>query len=182
MKRNIWAGIVASLGLAFGGAAVFAPTAEANFDQNTYYCAQLNGEWNTFVNTPRGRVKLVNWANSFSERWTPRNRCTEISGRFQKFLDAGTLKYIRTGNVNQLPVICVAQQKGGECPSSNVLITLEPNTDPEAVLVRLVDFRRSVSGQTIVLSENDSGFYSEGEFYVDMNEFLEQVPVEASAP
>jgi hypothetical protein len=177
MKRSVLTGILASLSLVIGSTIPLVSATEAS-SNNTYYCAQLNGGWNTFVNTPRGRVKLVNWVQSFSDKWNPQNRCVEISGRFQKFLDAGTLKYIRTGTVNKLPVICVADSKGGSCPDQNVLITLEPNTDPESVLIRLVDFRRSVSGQTIVLSENDSGFYDDGEFYVDMNKFLTTVPVE----
>jgi len=42
-------------------------------------------------------------------------------------------------------------------------------------LIRLVDFRRSVSGQTLTLSADDPGFYSDGEFYVDMDKFLEAV-------
>jgi hypothetical protein len=121
---------------------------------------------------------LINWVTSFSDKWTPDKRCAEISGRFQKFLDQGNLKYIRTGEVNNLPVVCVAEQRGGTCPDSNVLITLKPNTDPETVLIRLVDFRRSVSGQTIVLSENDAGFYADGEFYIDMDKFLANVPVD----
>ena len=177
MNKSLFTGMVAAFGLAIGSVISFTPPSEASLN-NTYYCAQLNGSWNTFVNTPRGRVKLVNWVQSFSDKWNPRNRCVEISGRFQKFLDAGNLKYIRTGRVNNLPVICVAQYRGGTCPDANVLITLEPQTDPETVLIRLVDFRRSVSGQTIVLSENDSGFYSDGEFYVDMDKFLTTVPVE----
>ena len=177
MKKNLLTGILASLSLALSSTIALAPPSEASIS-NTYYCAQLNGSWNTFVNTPRGRVKLVNWVQSFSDKWTPKSRCVAISGRFQKFLDAGTLKYIRTGDVNGMPVICVADYKGGICPSSNVLITLEPDTDPEAVLIRLFDFRRSVSGQTIVLSENDSGFYAGNEFYINMERFLQTVPVE----
>lgn len=177
MKKSFLTTVIVGLSLALGSAVSLASTNKASLS-NTYYCAQLNGKWNTFVNTPRGRVKLVNWAQSFSDKWTPQNRCVEISGRFQKFLDAGTLKYIRTGNINNFPVICVADVKGGSCPDKNVLITLEPTTDPESVLIRLVDFRRSVSGQTIVLSDNDSGFYADGEFYVDMEKFLETVPVE----
>ena len=177
MKTNFLTGIIAGLGLALSTTFSLTPPSEASFS-NTYYCAQLDGSWNTFVNTPRGRVKLVNWVQSFSEQWNPKSRCVAISGRFQRFLDAGTLKYIRTGEVNEMPVICVADYKGGNCPSKNVLITLEPNTDPEAVLIRLFDFRRSVSGQTIVLSENDSGFYADNEFYIDMERFLNAVPVE----
>lgn len=175
MKKSFFTGMIAALGLAVGSTISLISPSEANLN-NTYYCAQLNGTWNTFVNTPRGKVKLIDWVQSFSDRWTPKNRCIEISGRFQQFLDAGNLKYIRTGTVNNLPVICVAQYKGGTCPSENVLITLKPTTDAETVLIRLIDFRRSVSGQTIVLHESNTGFYAEGEFYVDLNNFLTQVP------
>lgn len=177
MRKNLLTGVLASLSLAVTGVLSLSTASEASLE-NTYYCAQLNGNWNTFVNTPRGRVKLVSWEESFAEKWTPRNRCIEISKRFQGFLDDGSLKYIRTGQVNNLPVLCVAEIKGGDCPSQNVLITLKSDTDPENVLLRLLDFRRSVSGQTIVLSENDAGFYADKEFYVDMSKFLSKVAVD----
>ena len=176
MKLKLLAGILTSVGLVLGNAIAFVPESKASTN-NTYYCAQLQGAWNTFVNTPRGRVKLVGWETKFSEEWTPQKRCLEVSNRFQNFLAAGTLKYIRTGVVNNLPVICVAQIRGGVCPEQNVLITFNPETDPENVLIQLVDFRRSVSGQTIVLNENDAAFYSQGEFYVDVQKFLENIPV-----
>jgi hypothetical protein len=178
MKIRSLAGILAGLGVVIGSAIANPATAQTqNSSSNTYYCAQLNGGWNTFVNTPRGKVSLINWANKFSDKWTPEARCGAVSQRFQKFLDQGNLKYIRTGNVNKLPVLCVANARGGSCPEENVLITLKPGTDPEEVLVRLVDFRRSVSGQTLTLSADDPGFYSDGEFYVDMEKFLDTVPV-----
>ena len=177
MKLKLLAGILTSVGIVLSNAIAIAPPSKAS-TENTYYCAQLQGEWNTFVNTPRGRVKLVAWQNKFSEQWTPKKRCVAVSKRFQGFLSSGTLKYIRTGIVNNLPVICVAQIRGGDCPDQNVLITFNPETDPEKVLVQLMDFRRSVSGQTIVLNQNDTAFYSQGEFYVDLNKFLEKIPAE----
>lgn len=177
MKIKLLAGIFAGIGVTIAGAIANPVTAQTK-NANTYYCAQLSGDWNTFVNTPRGRVKLINWANKFSPDWTPQKRCSAVSSRFQNFLDKGNLKFIRTGSVNSLPVLCVADARGGNCPDNNVLITLKPGTDPEGVLIKLVDFRRSVSGQTLTLSADDAGFYSDGEFYVDMDKFLETVPIE----
>jgi hypothetical protein len=175
MKLKSLAGMLAGLALSLGATATFSEPSQAN--SNTYYCAQLNGIWNTFVNTPRGRITLINWVKNYSEDWTPQKRCLEVSQRFQKFLENGTLKYIRTGTVNRQPVICIANERGGACPDQNVLVTFKPGTDPEEVLIQLVDFRRSVSGQTIVLSEDDSGFYADGEFYVDLAKFLDTIPV-----
>lgn len=177
MKNKWLTGIIAGLSVVVSSA--IASNAAAQKVSNTYYCARLNGTWSTFVNTPRGRVTLINWANDFSPDWTPEKRCSTVSNRFQKFLDGGNLKYIRTGQVNEQPVLCVANARGGICPDDNVLITLEQGTDPEGVLIRLVDFRRSVSGQTLTLSADDAGFYSDGEFYVDLDKFLEAVPAES---
>ncbi len=177
MKIKSLAGLIAGLGIVLGSA-ISKPVSAETETSNTYYCAQLNGNWSTFVNTPRGTVTLINWANTFGSDWTPEKRCSAVSQRFQKFLDQGNLKFIRTGDINQQPVLCVANVRDGSCPEDNVLITLKPGTDPEGVLVRLVDFRRSVSGQTLTLSADDPGFYSGGEFYVDMEKFLDAVPVE----
>lgn len=174
LKKTL-AGILAGLAVVFG--ATITEAQARDIKSNTYYCAQLNGNWNTFVNTPRGRVDLINWVRSYSDEWNPKNRCVAVSERFQRFLDNGTLKYIRTGIINNQPVLCVANARGGDCPSNNVLITLKPGTDPETVLIKLIDFRRTVSGQTLVLSENDSGFYADGDFYVDMEKFLEKAAI-----
>ena len=176
MKIRSLAVILAGISVVVGSA--FAKPVKAQTkENNTYYCAQLNGNWNTFVNTPRGRITLINWENEFGKEWTPEKRCSAVSQRFQTFLDNGNLKFIRTGNINRQPVLCVANARGGLCPTENVLITLKEGTDPEGVLIRLVDFRRSVSGQTLTLSVDDAGFYSDGEFYVDMDKFLQSVPV-----
>ena len=175
MKIKSLASVIAGLGIALGSA--IAPATAQDKTNNTYYCAQLNGGWNTFVNTPRGRINLIEWANEFGPDWTPQKRCSAVSQRFQKFLDAGNLKYIRTGNVNNQPVLCVANMRGGSCPNDNVLVTLKPEADPERVLIELLDFRRSVSGKTLTLSADDPGFYSDGEFYVDVDKFLDAVPV-----
>lgn len=177
MKIKSLASMVAGLGVVLGSAIAFPANSQTKID-NTYYCAQLDGKWSTFVNTPRGRITLIDWANQFGADWTPQKRCAAVSQRFQKFLDAGNLKYIRTGNINQQPVLCVANARGGSCPEDNVLVTLKPGVDPEEILIRLVDFRRSVSGQTLTLSADDAGFYSDGEFYVDMDKFLKAVPVD----
>ncbi|MEL6928489.1 MAG: hypothetical protein AAFO95_07635, partial [Cyanobacteria bacterium J06600_6] len=65
MKIKTLASVLAGLTVAMGSAIANPATAQTK-NTNTYYCAQLNSSWNTFVNTPRGRVKLIEWANKFS--------------------------------------------------------------------------------------------------------------------
>ena len=144
---------------------------------NTYYCARLNGVYKTFVNTTRGRIALINWVNSYSERWTARNRCLEVSQRFQRFLENGTLKYIRTGIFNNTPVICVADYKGGFCPSGQILVTLPLGTDSEQVLVSMFDTDRSFDSGNISLT-NDVISYRDGETYINIDDFLATLPTE----
>ena len=47
MKIKYLVGMLAGLSVAIGSAIVPSATAETKIN-NTYYCAQLNGSWNTF--------------------------------------------------------------------------------------------------------------------------------------
>lgn len=95
-----------------------------------------------------------------------------MAARFQRYHDNGTLNYMRTDKSGNYPVICIASDKGGNCRQQDVLVTLEPGTDADAVLQRMLDLRRRVGGP-IELSD-DLFFYVDGEAYVDMEVFLKQ--------
>ena len=175
IKSSFFWRLVTSSAIALGITTTINPPTVAG--GNTYYCAQLNGVYKTFVNTSRGRIALINWVNSYSERWTTRNRCLEVSQRFQRFLENGTLKYIRTGIFNNTPVICVADYKGGFCPSGQILVTLPPGTDSEQVLVSMFDTDRRFDSGNVSLSDQVI-FYRDEEIYINVDDFLETLTIE----
>ena len=59
--------MLAGIGMVVGSAISNPATAQTK-NTNTYYCAQLNNSWNTFVNTPRGQSQ----ANCLGEQILPR--------------------------------------------------------------------------------------------------------------
>lgn len=83
----------------------------------------------------RGNIPFIIWNEPPSSQL--RDRCREIADRFQRAEDNGTLNFMTTGVVNDLPVICVAAFNGGPCLPNGTLITLRPNTNSQAILQRL---------------------------------------------
>ncbi|AFY79309.1 hypothetical protein Ple7327_4178 [Pleurocapsa sp. PCC 7327] len=148
-----------------------------------FFCAVLNGNYTTFVRTPRGNVPLILWTSGAFDRagWTNEKRCLEVSGRFQKYNKSGRLKYIRTSSINRLPVLCVAQAKGGSCQTEDVLFTLRAGTNAQQVLTRLLDVRRGAGRSTPIQLSNEQIFsYDErGELYADVENLIQALPVES---
>jgi hypothetical protein len=93
----------------------------------------------TIARTSRGDIPVIQWKSTtfVASGYTPENRCMEVSERFQTYYQSGLLHHLTTGEMNQLPVICVTRTKGGDC--SGLLITLEPDDNPEQVFNDLVD-------------------------------------------
>ncbi len=137
--------------------------------QNIYNCLEFKNNPTTVVDTQRGRIQLIIWNSNFfrASGWTPQRRCEAVTQRFQKFSDSGSLRYIATGRMNRLPVICVAEKKpsGFKCKSDGLLITLQPSDNPNNVLIDLFDISSRIS----------SGGLSRGGI-LDLEEFLENVP------
>jgi hypothetical protein len=150
-----------------------------------FFCAVLNGNYTTFVRTPRGNVPLILWTSGVFERsgWTNEKRCLEVTGRFQKYNESGRLKYIRTSSINRLPVLCVAQNKGGSCQDQDVLFTLRSGTNAQEVLTRLLDIRRGAGRSTPIQLSNEQIFsYDErGELYADVENLIQALPVESES-
>jgi len=63
----------------------------------TFYCGNSKGLPVTFARTQDGRkIPVIRWAanNYFPPPWTAQRRCVEVSRRFQRSHDNGTLKNI----------------------------------------------------------------------------------------
>jgi hypothetical protein len=147
-----------------------------------FFCggARVNGKKvpATYAFTPgQGNIPMIVWArNDFRGSVSARQRCYAVARRFQTHYENRTLKYIRTGVVRGYPVICVANVRGGACPENQVLVTLNPGTNPGIVLGQLLDLRSRSAGRAVYLSGEDRVFYEEGETYIDVEQLLELNP------
>lgn len=171
-KLKQWAILLGGLMLAIAQAAA---TAQPNRAQtnNKFYCGELNGQSATYVNGRRGPVPIIHWVDeSFPPPWSPQRRCEDVSARFQRFYDNGQLDYIKAGRSNGQSVLCITRTQPGECISGGLLITLKPGTDPQLTLQRLRNFQVGGSGVPIQLNVRQQIFYTNGEAYLDMREFL----------
>lgn len=117
---------------------------------------------------------MIRWVRAFTGKYNHvGNRCTEVSARLDRFNRQGKLKFIRTGNVNTYPVLCVdSGVTGNTCPNQSVLVTLPKGTDATQVLQQLLDLRARASGQIINLSGTQLVRYSNGDAYVSVEELL----------
>ncbi|AFZ45568.1 hypothetical protein PCC7418_3454 [Halothece sp. PCC 7418] len=115
-----------------------------------YFCLNERGDKPvTVVDTKRGRIELIIWKSEFfsGTGYTPQRRCDQVTARFQQHSDAKTLRYISTGTMNRQPVICVAKNDAGDCRNDGLLITLQPQDNPNQVLRELFNLReRADSG------------------------------------
>lgn len=125
----------------------------------------------TIARTPRGNVSMILWKSTFFATslndFTPQSRCQEVSRRFQSFYRSGTLSFLTTGKINGQNVICAAAEYGSPC--KGLLLTLEPNDDPQKVLKDLLDLRTRARGP-ITRGEEST--------YIDVEEFLNTAPVQ----
>ena len=127
LKRKLLTKLLAGCAIALGATAALSRPSEA--ENRRFFCDtdnhhSLGNVPSTIARTTRGDIPIINWVSERTNGWTPERRCELVSQRFQRYYDNGTLKYIRTGNINNHPVICVASSKGGDCLERDVLLTL----------------------------------------------------------
>jgi Circadian oscillating protein COP23 len=139
-----------------------------------FSCERLDKVPTTVVKTMRGNIPMIRWVRAFSGKYNNvGHRCTEVSARLDRFNRQGKLKFIRTGNVNTYPVLCVdSGVTGNTCPNQSVLVTLPKGTDAARVLQQLLDLRARASGQIINLSGTQLVRYSNGDAYVSVDGLL----------
>ncbi|BAZ37834.1 hypothetical protein NIES4101_37590 [Calothrix sp. NIES-4101] len=152
MKLGVFVQILSLIGFSFG--AIAGMSQPGNAQMGKFYCGMSRGVPATLVRTPRGNKPMIRWVDSaFPPPWTPEQRCEEISMRFQRFFDNGTLNFLRAGRLNGQSVLCVASYKGGPCLPNGVLVTLKANKNPREIMQQLLDNRAGSSGDgTIQLS------------------------------
>ena len=113
----------------------------------TFYCGKSNGVPTTFVHTQDGKdLPVIRWVSKYFTGLTLQQRCQQVSRRFQRSYDNGTLKYIKAGMLKGQPVVCATEQKNAACTDTTLLFTLKPGSDPNATARQLFDRRALASG------------------------------------
>lgn len=125
----------------------------------TFYCGKSKGVPITFARTQDGRnVPMIRWVSQeyFSPEWTVERRCQEVSRRFQRSYDNGTLKYIRTGILKGESVVCAAINQNAACTDSTLLFTLRRGSNARDTVRRLLNRRGLVAGNVLNESSQEA--------------------------
>jgi hypothetical protein len=74
----------------------------AQAKEASFVCSQVDGVYTTVAKIKDSDIPIIKWvSNDFDTAgWVPEKRCAEVSGRFQTYYQAGSLKYITTGQIN----------------------------------------------------------------------------------
>lgn len=137
---------------------------QAHAKAQYFSCINKSGIPTTVANMSSGKqVEMIRWTSSIftDDGWTPERRCQEVSGRFTEYNNKNQLRYLTTGKINGMHVICVALNKGDRC--SNLVYTLKPGQNPTQTLNRLFGIQRKATGPL-----NETGDRA----YIDINEYL----------
>jgi Circadian oscillating protein COP23 len=139
-----------------------------------FRCELIGGVPTTVVKTVKGNIPTIRWVKSFTGRYNNLSqRCDEVSARLDRFNQNGKLKFIRTGNVNNYPVLCVdVGVSGNTCPMNNVLVTLPKGTDSSQMLQQMLNLRAQAAGKIIHLSGEQLVRYQNGDAYVNIDRLL----------
>lgn len=114
-----------------------------------FYCGSSGGAPATMTTTRSGKqVPIILWkSNVFSaDGWSPERRCGEVSQRFNTLHQSGSLKYLTTGRMNGMPVICAARSEGSGCVDGGLLYTLKPGQNASQTLRNLLAIRVKATG------------------------------------
>ncbi len=138
-----------------------------------FICDSSSDPPSTVVITSSGQRKLIiRWVSDVftGSGWSPNRRCEEVSNRFTNLNNKSQLKYITTGRINGLPVICTASSKGGAC--IDLLYTLKPGQNATITLQKLFNIRKDFSSSP--LNETTP------RIYLSIGEILENGSIEVS--
>lgn len=141
------------------------PTSQPSYGQSgrdTYFCDTNNSPPTTIARTAGVNRPLITWQSTRSGL-TPRQRCLEVSARFDNYSQKGQLRFIKVATLRRQPILCVASFKDGPCVG--VLITLSNRAEAQRVQQRLMN-----SG---VLATGAISQGSAQSIYIDLDKYLQ---------
>lgn len=125
----------------------------------------------TLAWTPARKQPIILWKKQVGN-YTAKQRCEEVSPRFQQAYQTGTLQFITNGVMRGQPVICAA--KGYQQPCSTLLMTLRPG---ENSLEALNELRDVLNGRQVGPAQHSSGT-PQMYYEINIEQLLEGAPVE----
>lgn len=134
--------------VAAGSVSIGSGSAQTN--SYRFVCQPNNGGTpTTFVTLPNGEQRpFINWRSDafILAGYSQQRRCNEVTDRMNQYVRAGNFQYITHGTMNNIPVLCVTNRKGGGC--TGLLYTLkpaqngQPAQDGRATLRDLIELNR----------------------------------------
>ncbi len=174
----------AAAAIAAGAVATTQPISAQSRAPGIFYCGINNSDNSpaTLVQHPnRGEVVFINWKSNYfgASGWTPGKRCTEVSQRFQKYQQQGSLNYVVSGSMNGYPVVCAANSPNEGC-NGRLLFTLQKGTNPNIVIEQI--YARNIDANSDPLDQEAGGLLvnSSGKIVLHVDSFLEVAPVNTS--
>jgi hypothetical protein len=160
---------------AFTFATILISNNPAHSQGANFSCDSSTGVPATVVESPQhGKVRIIDWKTTeFGDGFDPQSRCNIVSEKFQKYSQAGTLKYFTTGSVDRNPVICAVASESMSCSQENMLYTLKRGSNASETLKQLLDVRSGATGSAL----NETG----SRVYVDFDEVVEAKAQNAGA-
>ena len=150
--------------------------------KNKFFCATTTeGEYVTAAEDHGNNIPIIVWESNWPSEsgWTPERRCQAVSERFQYHYTQNTLRYMRTGQIGNYPVICIAADKGGNCHQDSVILTLQPGDNAEETLKELAEIRtRTQTAPVSLSSANAYSYDNNGVLYVDVNAMINVIPAQ----
>ena len=111
------------------------PLAEKD-KQVTFACVVTDKTVATVARTSKGDIPIITWTSIiFNSKWTPKNRCEQVTKKFENLRQKNALNYITTSVVNGSPVICAVKTVNESCTEDEeILITLKDYSEAQKVL------------------------------------------------
>ena len=139
-----------------------------------FSCERKGGEYFTFLRTEDSKkYQVMKFASTdFPPPYNKiRNRCEEISSRFQRSYDNGTLKKIIVGTLNNQPVVCAVKYQYNVCDRTNLLFTLTSKAKGKDIANRLFNIADKDSRKVLTANGSDN-------IMIDFDRYLENLPSE----
>lgn len=170
MKAISVANILTASAIALGSIVTINQSSYAQ--TTTYFCGtSKDAVPTTFARIATGqKVAVIRWEKKWSNKYSPKARCEEVSARFQNASQDGALNYLTIGTINNQKVLCAASRYGDGC--KDVLLTLRANEDASKFIENLRQMGYTAQGPMVQAQD------ASPPVYVDMNQLLHQSPTE----